>query len=484
MQEIVSLDIGKLPIKDSQIQMSFPFFVMSKNPVLETRTYEDENGNELRIMPHQELGQPTQQDKHLLIFLLSICMQKINDEKTIPNKVRITSADFLDFCGKGTGGSQYSMVGKSLSRLTGANVEAIYKEGSQTIKEEFHILDHNRVVRANDADGRLIHFDVTLSPWLLNVLEKKKVLTLHPDYFTLSRPLEQRLYEIARKYCGKQKSAGMTIDKLHELTGSTASRKVFMRNLRQIIKTNTIDYQFRIKKTGNKQTIFISPVPHTTSKPKTKPKPKTTAKKTKAVQTKTKKTRAKSAPKPTVKKAMAGQEIRNYQPSTELIATLEKLYEIEIKPVLTEFREWVMRKNLSVKDTDAMFRAFVQRRQDNKDQPKTTTTSNRFQGTETPSWKREFATIWWSSITAPGKDTIRKHIQRQLDPDTSISDDSVALRYLEGLNKPPDPLPAHITVALSKYHKLGHHEKFENWQGDWDEDLHWLFYLTHRWIPA
>jgi hypothetical protein len=32
----------------------------------------------------------------------------------------------------------------------------------------------------------------------------KEVLTLHRDYFRLRKPLERRMYELARKHCGQQ----------------------------------------------------------------------------------------------------------------------------------------------------------------------------------------------------------------------------------------------------------------------------------------
>src|SRR3546814_14372419 len=45
---------------------------------------------------------------------------------------------------------------------------------------------------------------VTHSDWLFKMVEGRSVLTLHRDYFRLRKPLERRIYELARKHCGAQ----------------------------------------------------------------------------------------------------------------------------------------------------------------------------------------------------------------------------------------------------------------------------------------
>jgi plasmid replication initiation protein len=40
---------------------------------------------------------------------------------------------------------------------------------------------------------------LTLSDWVLRIVNEKSLLTMHPDYFLLSGGLERALYRIARK---------------------------------------------------------------------------------------------------------------------------------------------------------------------------------------------------------------------------------------------------------------------------------------------
>ena len=50
----------------------------------------------------------------------------------------------------------------------------------------------------------MVRVRVTLSDWLYRAVLAKSVLTLSREYFGLRKPLERRLYELARKHCGRQ----------------------------------------------------------------------------------------------------------------------------------------------------------------------------------------------------------------------------------------------------------------------------------------
>ena len=68
----------------------------------------------------------------------------------------------------------------------------------------------------------MIHVTVTLSDWMYRSVVSKSVLTLHRDYFQLRKPLERRVYEIARKHCGRQAEWRIGLETLLKKTGSTS----------------------------------------------------------------------------------------------------------------------------------------------------------------------------------------------------------------------------------------------------------------------
>ena len=80
----------------------------------------------------------------------------------------------------------------------------------------------------------MIAVEVTLSRWLYNAVHAFEVLTIHPDYFRLRKPLARRLYEIARKHCGHQPCWRIGLELLQKKTGSRSSLREFRRALRAI----------------------------------------------------------------------------------------------------------------------------------------------------------------------------------------------------------------------------------------------------------
>jgi plasmid replication initiation protein len=63
-------------------------------------------------------------------------------------------------------------------------------------------------------DGRMQEIEVEPSDWVFEAINNYEVLTLDCDYFRLRKPIERRLYEIARKHCGAQKSWKIGLAKL------------------------------------------------------------------------------------------------------------------------------------------------------------------------------------------------------------------------------------------------------------------------------
>ncbi|MGR3436916.1 MAG: replication initiator protein A, partial [Shimia sp.] len=90
------------------------------------------------------------------------------------------------------------------------------------------------------------------SDWTFNAIAGDEVLTLNRQYFQLRKPLERRLYELARKHCGMKPEWRCGLDKLQARTGSTSTEKEFRRLVRVICKADEEhghmpDYAFRLE---------------------------------------------------------------------------------------------------------------------------------------------------------------------------------------------------------------------------------------------
>ena len=102
---------------------------------------------------------------------------------------------------------------------------------------------------------RLKYCEITLSDWMLDQIEANACMTISNDYFRIRRPLERRIYEIARKHCGQQSRWQIGLEKLQQKTGSNAPLKRFRLNVRQIIEEDsTPDYTIEL--TAADQVIF------------------------------------------------------------------------------------------------------------------------------------------------------------------------------------------------------------------------------------
>ena len=78
---------------------------------------------------------------------------------------------------------------------------------------------------------------------MFNAVQAREVLTISNAYFRLRKPLERRLYELARKHCGHQPEFKITVELLCEKCGSQGSIREFRRMLKEIVEDDLLpDY--------------------------------------------------------------------------------------------------------------------------------------------------------------------------------------------------------------------------------------------------
>jgi plasmid replication initiation protein len=141
-----------------------------------------------------------------------------------------------------TSGDAYRRLCDAFERLAGTRITTNITTGDTEATTGFGLIDSWKIVRKT-RDGRMVSVVVTLSEWLFRAVMARSVLTLNRDYFTLRRPMERRLYELARKHCGRQAEWRITVDTLLKKSGSASPRRVFRAMLRDIIaKGNIPDY--------------------------------------------------------------------------------------------------------------------------------------------------------------------------------------------------------------------------------------------------
>lgn len=225
-------DVADAALKDLIPQMEHPFFSLSKKPDTAIRRYEH-NGNWLEIVPSVK-GLATIYDKDILIYCISQIMEKLKRKEAVGPRVKITSYDLLVFTNRGTSGPEYDGLVKAIDRLAGTRITTNIRTGDEEQRESFGLIDAAAIRRKHGLDGRLLWVEIKLSDWVFNAIRGQEVLTLHRDYFRLGKPLERRVYELARKHCGRQSTWQISLETLLKKSGSQSPIKRFRQHVKEI----------------------------------------------------------------------------------------------------------------------------------------------------------------------------------------------------------------------------------------------------------
>lgn len=227
-------DVADAVLKDVMAQMEHPFYSLSKKPETTIRRYEH-NGNWIQITPSVK-GQATIYDKDILIYCISQLVAKLKNSEPISPRVRISSRELLIFANRGTAGKDYTALAEALDRLAGTRISTNIRTGDEEQFDTFGLIDAASIRRKHGLDGRLLWCEVKLSDWVFNAIRAQEILTLHRDYFRLRKPIERRVYEIARKHCGQQDRWRIGLVALLKKTGSQSPEKRFRQMIRHLVQ--------------------------------------------------------------------------------------------------------------------------------------------------------------------------------------------------------------------------------------------------------
>jgi len=253
-QDFFVLDIADVVPKDDTASMEHPLFSLATKPDMRHLVYQTEN-QKLEIMP-SGIGLPTIFDKDILIFCISQLMHKKNRGEKIGKRVRFNARELMIATNRPTNNLSYERLKAAFLRLSQTQFITNIKTGDRQETRFFSLLDSGSgFVFKDGVKMRLDYCEVILSDWMMRAIEGNEVVTISNDYFRLRRPLERRIYEIARKHCGNQNRWQIGLAKLQEKTGSNAPLKRFRLNLREIIQHDHTPF-YRIELTKDDLVIF------------------------------------------------------------------------------------------------------------------------------------------------------------------------------------------------------------------------------------
>jgi plasmid replication initiation protein len=218
--------------KDDMASMEHPLFSLSTRPDRRILNY-THNGTEVTVVPSVK-GLATLFDKDILIYCISQLMAALNAGREVTRHLRLTAYDLMQATNRETSGDGYQRLREAFERLAGTRITTNLETGGQDVTTGFGLIESWQIVRATKG-GRMVQVAVTLSEWLFRAVLSKSVLTLSRDYFQLRKPLERRVYELARKHCGRQPEWRISLEVLAKKSGSASPLRVFRKMLRDMI---------------------------------------------------------------------------------------------------------------------------------------------------------------------------------------------------------------------------------------------------------
>lgn len=240
-----------LPFKDDIATMQYPLFTLAKALDYRCLSYRKDNVT-IEINPSAKFGLPNIFDKDVLLYCGSLLMAEINQGHIPPKTLRISSHDLLVATNRRTDGIAYKRLKQALDRLQSVSIKTNIKTNKREQTSAFGLIDSYRIIESSRIKDRMVRLEITLSDWFYNSIIGKEVLTINREYFQLGKPLERRLYEIARKHCGYSPTWDIGLIRLMEKTGSTSTLRLFRSFIRHISEANHLpDYLIHIDENDN-----------------------------------------------------------------------------------------------------------------------------------------------------------------------------------------------------------------------------------------
>lgn len=230
-QDLFICDILDAVPKDDMASMEHPVYSLSTKPDRVMRRYEHRE-TVVEIVP-SGIGLATIHDKDVLIYCISQLVAKMNRGEPIGRVIRLHAYDLLVATNRQTSGEGYRLLADALTRLRGTTIRTNIKTGGEEETKVFGLIEEASISRKS-FDGRMQDVEITLSEWVYRSVVSKNVLTLHRDYFRLRKPIERRMYEIARKHCGQQSEWSINLELLQKKCGASSPLNVFRALVKKI----------------------------------------------------------------------------------------------------------------------------------------------------------------------------------------------------------------------------------------------------------
>lgn len=233
--DLFVIDALDVTLKDDMASMEHPFYSLSKNPVKEIAPYEH-NGKTIEFRPSFK-GFPTIYDKDLIIYAISHLIAETPEGEEPASTVEFDPYEFLVFTERATGGRAYDALCDTAERLKGSYFKTNVKING-IITDSWRGIVDGVDIETNAKTKKPMKIRIKLSDMVLDTIRERSVLTLNKNYFRLKKPIERRVYELARKHMGQQSSWSPYLKTLFKKSGSRGELRGFRRSIKELVEGN------------------------------------------------------------------------------------------------------------------------------------------------------------------------------------------------------------------------------------------------------
>lgn len=224
------LDVQDSTAKDDMPSMEHPIYSLSVKPDMRELEY-SYKGNRIKIVPSGR-GLATIHDKDIILYAISKLTHEKNQGRVISRWVEFSAHEVMVATNKNTSAKDYQRLEDALVRLGGTQVLTNIKSGGYDPDKGFSLISDWEIDRRDENGvvglfGRMTKVRIELSRWTFAAIEAQQVLTINRDYFRLRKPMERRLYELARKHCGQSNKWQIGLENLQQKMGSKSALKRF-----------------------------------------------------------------------------------------------------------------------------------------------------------------------------------------------------------------------------------------------------------------
>ncbi len=220
--------------RDAQDLMAYPFFSLAKSRRTQPIDYAI-TGVVIRVEAVAEHGMATIWDADILIWAASQIVEARDAGLRTSRLMAATPYEILTFIGRGVSARDYQRLKAALDRLQTTTIATTIRQASEGRRHRFSWI--NEWVERVDPQGQPAGLELIVPDWFYNaVLDNALILTIDPDYFSLTGGYDRWLYRIVRKHGGRQRNGWrFEFRHLYLKSGSLSPFKRFAFELRDIV---------------------------------------------------------------------------------------------------------------------------------------------------------------------------------------------------------------------------------------------------------